>query len=216
MIFQSRLLSDKGFAHAFPSRQESLLDLMQSLDVSQVEQVRQVHGAHAAEAPCLGGVEADAVVGRAGIGRVAVGVRVADCVPILVGHEYSGDVVAIHAGWRGVVSGVVRSGLDALARWPVVAAIGPCIGACCFDVGGDVADRIELATSASVVHRQPEGRVTVDLRLAVRLQLIGLGVQVEHVDDVAGCTRHQADRFHSFRRDGAMSGRMLAAIVTKG
>jgi hypothetical protein len=95
-----------------------------------------------------------------------------------------------------------------------VVAIGPCIGPCCFEVGADVAEKIAQESSAAVVHRKDSGVVTVDLRLAVRTQLEALGVDPSQVDDVDGCTKHQGGLFHSFRRDGIQSGRMLGAIRT--
>ena len=88
----------------------------------------------------------------------------------------------------------------------LVAAIGPCIGPCCFEVGREVGDQI------GHVAREQGDKVYVDLRAAVRAQLLTLGV--ERVEDVPGCTKHD-ERFHSFRRDGANSGRMLAAIAAK-
>jgi YfiH family protein len=167
-----------------------------------------------------GALEADAVVGvrqrsgqREDGDRVAIGVRVADCVPVLIGNEASGDVAAIHAGWRGVVSGVVRAGVERLLSGngasELVAAIGPCIGACCFEVGG------EVARQTGFVVREAGGKAFVDLRAAVRAQLRDLGLEDARIEDVPGCTRHEATRFHSFRRDGASSGRMLAAIATR-
>jgi copper oxidase (laccase) domain-containing protein len=129
-------------------------------------------------------------------------------VPVLVADPASGRAGAIHAGWRGVVSGVVRAGVELLGGRDVVAAIGPCIGACCFEVGRDVAERIGF------VVRVEGDKAYVDLRAAVRAQLRLLGLADEAVDDVAGCTRHEPERFHSFRRDGANSGRMLAAIAS--
>ena len=59
--------------------------------------------------------------------------RVADCIPLLLFHERTGGVAAVHAGWRGVVAGVVRAGVETLGgdRASMVAAIGPSIGACC-------------------------------------------------------------------------------------
>ena len=145
---------------------------------------------------------------RAGEGALAVGVRVADCVPILVGDEETGDVAAIHAGWRGVEAGIVRAAMDALRGRSPVAAIGPCIEACCFEVGVDVAARLGF------VVREERGKALVDLRAAVRAQLRRCGLPDDCIDDVRGCTKHEA-RFHSFRRDGANSGRMLAAIATR-
>lgn len=189
------------------------------MDSIAVVQVRQVHGAAVVEARNAAGREADAVVARAADGLVAVGVRVADCVPVLVASEETGDVVAIHAGWRGVAGGVVPEAVRALGGGRLVAAIGPCIGACCFEVGRDVAERIELAVPGSRVvaarpHASPE-KVYVDLRAAVRTQLERSGVNPARIEDVPGCTYHEPERFHSFRRDGAGSGRMLASILAR-
>jgi YfiH family protein len=184
--------------------------------VAGVVQVRQVHGARVVEATVSGaapGQEADALVARGASGPLAVGVRVADCVPVLVGDPTSGDVAAIHAGWRGVVAGVVPAAIAVLSSRaaggaPLVAAIGPCIGACCFEVGRDVAARI------GHIAREAGDKAYVDLRAAVRAQLAAAGVPGHRIEDVPGCTRHEPERFHSFRRDGADSGRMLAAIAS--
>jgi hypothetical protein len=150
---------------------------------------------------------------------------VADCVPILLADEASGAVAAIHAGWRGVTRGVVKAAVERLgARGRLVAAIGPCIGACCFEVGRDVAEQIALAAPGARViaskGRSDDGtarddKAHVDLRAAVRAQLVAAGVESARIEDVPGCTKHEAGRFHSFRRDGAHSGRMLAAIATR-
>jgi len=212
------LLDQAGFLHAFPTRQASEAELLNALGSPAVAQMRQVHGARAIDAS-EGTEEADAIVGRAqpmqrrtdgsvAMGK-AVGVRVADCVPVLIADELSGDVVAIHAGWRGVVLGVVRAGVERLKARAAVAAIGPCIGACCFEVGDDVARQIGFV----VATRGDKARV--DLRFAVRTQLLALGVKADRIEDVPGCTRCEASRFHSFRRDGSASGRMLAAIAPR-
>jgi YfiH family protein len=221
---QSRLLEGAGFAHAFPERDVPDARLFEILGVAPgaVVQVSQVHGAavvFAEDALGRSGCEADALVGRAALRRVAVGVRVADCVPVLVASPETGDVAAIHAGWRGVVSGVVPAGVKALGGASLLAAIGPCIGACCFEVGRDVAESIgRAAPGAEVVapypHASPD-KVFVDLRAAVRRQLVGAGLDPARIEDVPGCTKHEAARFHSFRRDGKGSGRMLASIVTR-
>lgn len=220
-LLQSKRLCEQGFKHAFPERGTGDHDLIQALGAARIACAKQVHGARVVDASNAEFEEADAVVGRAppaGPGRptLAVGVRVADCVPVLIADVTTGDVVAIHAGWRGVVAGVVRSGLERLGGRAAVAAIGPCIGPCCFEVGPDVADAIARACpGVSVVNRTEGDRLFVDLRLAVRGQLRALDVDDARIDDVPGCTKHEI-RFHSFRRDGANSGRMVAAIVPKG
>ena len=185
------------------------LELLDALGASRVVQARQVHGVRvvrAEDAPA----EGDALVARArSDDRVlAVGVRVADCVPVLVADRDTGDVAAIHAGWRGVVAGVVGAALDELGGSSLVAAIGPCIEACCFEVGPEVAAQIGF------VEREVAGKAFVDLRAAVRAQLRRAGVDDDCIEDVRGCTKHET-RFHSFRRDGANSGRMLASIVAR-
>ncbi len=201
-------------------------DLMTALGVSAIVQARQVHGARVVEASEAAGAEADAVVGRMppdpSSAPIAVGVRVADCVPVLLADRTTGAVAAVHAGWRGVVAGVVAAGVAGLvARGEgrssdVVASIGPCIGPCCFEVGVDVAEAIARASGGSSVVARPTGaKAYVDLRSAVRAQLALAGVGGARVDDVDGCTKHEPSRFHSFRRDGANSGRMLAAIVAR-
>jgi YfiH family protein len=227
----SHMLGSAGFAHVFPERDMTdarILEVLglgsqfsESGDAVGVVQVKQVHGATVAfaqDASRRAGCEADALVARAADGRVAVGVRVADCVPVLIASADTGDVAAVHAGWRGVTAGVVAAGVKALGGGGLVAAIGPCIGACCFEVGRDVADAIARAAPGAPIiapypHASPD-KVFVDLRAAVRHQLREAGVDPARIEDVSGCTRHESVRFHSFRRDGKDSGRMLAAIVT--
>ncbi len=244
-LLRSALLDSGGFSHAFPTRDASDAALLEGLgpDVTRVLQVRQVHGAAVAQADpswlhpggaTVSGLEAapdgaspapldlgrspeaDAIVARAmGPAPLAVGVRVADCVPVLVGDPATGDVAAIHAGWRGVVAGVVGQAIGTLVavgnaqrRARLVAAIGPCIGPCCFEVGR------EVAASVGFAERDAGDKAFVNLRAAVRAQLVASGIESSRIEDVPGCTKHEPARFHSFRRDGANAGRMLAAIAT--
>lgn len=148
----------------------------------------------------------------------AIGVRVADCVPVLLHEGATGVVAAVHAGWRGVVSGVVQAALAQLAirargSRDIVAAIGPSIGPCCFEVGEEVASAILDAAPADGVVLRDREKPHVDLRRAVRLQLRALGVADASIEDVPGCTKCDAERFFSHRRDGARSGRLIAAIA---
>lgn len=170
-------------------------------------------------------LEADALAAEPGSGH-AVAVRIADCVPVLLADPPHGRVVAAHAGWRGVEAGVVRVSVQHLLREPssdprgFIAAIGPCIGPCCFEVGQDVADRIATSSSSQVIAREAGDKAFVDLRLAVRTQLRDLGLNDEAIEDVpgtgrAGCTRCDRERFYSYRRDGDSSGRLIGAIVAR-
>lgn len=153
-------------------------------------------------------------------GGLACGVRTADCVPILVGDCQSGAALAIHAGWRGTVAGVVAAGVGALrARLgddgDLIAAIGPHISAAAFEVGPDVAASLAACSAAQGVVDRRGDRPHVDLRRIVRAQLESLGIAPAAIDDVAGCTVSEPARFFSFRRDGARSGRHLSAIVPR-
>ena len=235
-------LERAGFAHAFTTRSldfgatatpEARAGYVREVGAALgfapevLRQVHQVHGARVVRGDSDMAArpleEADAIVAAAeDIASVAVAVRVADCVPVLVGDRRIGAVAAIHAGWRGVVAGVVPRAMAELAKvgsGDYVAAIGPCIGACCFEVSADVATRIvdacngdaSLAVFAS--GHGPDAKAMVDLRRAVRAQLAAAGVH--DVEDVPGCTKCDAARFFSYRRDGEASGRHMAVIVAR-
>jgi YfiH family protein len=193
-------------------------------DPGRLFQTRQVHGRElvvaAGEPRELIDREADALVAEPG-SNDAVAVRVADCVPVLLADPGSGRVAAAHAGWRGVVADVlgeaVRHMTGDRGGAGLVAAIGPCIGPCCFEVGSDVGETIAAATAPEVVARRddPRGKVFVDLRRAVRTRLRALGLDDAAIDDVPGCTRCDAKRFYSYRRDGDASGRLVGVIVAR-
>jgi YfiH family protein len=191
------------------------------LGVERIGFLSQVHGTHAVrldgrEDPReLVRVEGDATFST--VEGVACGVRSADCGTILAGDRETGAVVAIHAGWRGTELGVVEAGIAALreaigSRGDIVAAIGPLIESCCFEVGADVAARLASCSALrerAIVKRVGE-KAFVDLRAILEQKLSALGVET---DQVRGCTVCDRARFFSYRREGKVSGRMLAAIV---
>lgn len=153
--------------------------------------------------------------------RVACGVRTGDCVPVLVADRRSGGVVAIHAGWRGVVAQVVASGVAALrsgagADGDLLAAIGPHISQPAFEVSPEVAGELaRMAPGVDVVSYDHGEKPHVNLRRIVRYQLSQLGLAEDAIDDVPGCTLLEPADWFSFRRDGAASGRHLSAIVAR-
>ncbi len=210
------LLSACSAAHGF--------GLRSSPEPPRLVRARQVHGSAVAlltDALTPSVAEADAIVStRPG---VAVGVVTADCVPIL-GASRSGTVVAaIHAGWRGLAQGVIEAGMTALREKagaePLVAVIGPCIGVCCYEV-----DEPVLAALA-VRFRSVLDRALIPTRLGRhRLDLLALARHALHeagvADDALGtipeaCTRCDAVRFHSWRRDGPAAGRLLHHIAAR-
>ncbi|MGE0615664.1 MAG: peptidoglycan editing factor PgeF [Bacteriovoracia bacterium] len=145
-----------------------------------------------------------------------VGVVTADCVPILLAHADGGHVAAIHAGWRGTIARIVRHTWDSFPKdWPRrdwVAAIGPAIGPCCYEVSEELAAR--FASDFSNLHPAEilPRRRHLDLQAVNRQELTALGIQ--KIDVLRLCTRCQETTaagenpvkkplFHSFRRDGA-------------
>ena len=183
--------------------------------------VYQVHGAEicsvAAGVGFESGVKADALV--TDDAERLVSVKYADCVPILMATSNGRVVGAVHAGWRGVVAGVVgRAVLKLLetakleSAETVLAAVGPCIGFERFEVGSEVLEamRSEFGEAAPV---RPVGeKGFVDLKEAVRLQLVRAGLRADHIDISEGCTVRDQDDFFSHRRDGGVTGRMAAII----
>ncbi|HEY6078671.1 MAG TPA: polyphenol oxidase family protein [Polyangiaceae bacterium] len=170
-------------------------------------------------------LEGDAIGGC--YANTAYGVRSADCVPVLVADEASGAVMAIHAGWRGVVAGAVEAGVLALReagaghRGRLLAAIGPHISLPAFEVSEDVAAELVAAcpapNAAAVVERLPDHpKPHIDLRALVTQKLLALGLGQADIDQVGGCTVLAPARYFSFRRDGKRSGRHLSAIVPRG
>jgi YfiH family protein len=183
---------------------------------------RQVHGTDVREvtvldaAQSLGDMEGDALIVR-GEG-FAVAARTADCVPVLIAHPSTGDVAAVHAGWRGAVAGVVPRAIHALSHDPsdLVVAIGPHIRVDAFEIGEEVALEIERAADGGAVIRRRASKPHGDLAALIRFQLHTAGVPDVAIDDVQGCTHADAAHFFSHRREHGKTGRHLSAIVAKG
>jgi YfiH family protein len=181
------LLSDDDADRVFENRAR-----VERITGGRLAQARQVHGTDVVEADPETMVEADGqVTARRGVAAVAL---TADCLPIaLVAPEAVG---MLHAGWRGLANGVIRSGVEALRRigaGRIEAAIGPGAGPCCYEVGDEV--RAAFGTS---------GR-TVDLKAIARERLTEAGVDAVH--DCGLCTMHDPERFFSHRRDRGITGR---------
>ncbi len=174
--------------------------------------LRQRHGTEAVrvEDPGFGGDGDALIVSRTG---VAATVFVADCVPVLIAAGE--NVAAVHAGWRGLASGVLASAIRELRRTGAgdparaEAWVGPAIGRCCYEVDEDVAGRVESASGPEAVIRRSGRKPHLDLPLAASVQLAGLGV-----DRVwrSGCCVRCDSNWWSYRRDGARAGRNYAFI----
>jgi YfiH family protein len=173
--------------------------------VSNLTTLKQVHSATcivaAGPAGRLG--EGDALLeNRPGS---AVAIKTADCIPILLADPRKQAVAAVHAGWRGTVAEIARHAVEAMLRQfgsrpeDLHAAIGPGIGKCCYEVGPEVAQ-----------HFGETGRAHIDLSEANRGQLLGAGLEADHIYSAGLCTMCLSDEFHSFRRDHDAAGRMFS------
>ncbi len=126
----------------------------------------------------------------------------ADCLPIAMARvdERRPAVAILHAGWRGILAGIVGSGVRALGGSGLAAVIGPGIGPCCYEVGEEVASPFREAFGTDVVH---DGRL--DLWTSAERALRAAGVA--RVDRSDLCTSCQSERFFSHRRDRGRTGR---------
>jgi hypothetical protein len=176
--------------------------------------LNQVHGATVLTVrglPDLGWVppDADAAV-TAGSG-VALAVLTADCAPIAIADEVA--IGVIHAGWHGLLAGVVPAAvaaLRAIGRGPVRAAIGPCIRPPHYEFGRADLDRLVARFGPALEGRTLAGTPALDLAAGVRAAFAEC--DVTDVDDTGLCTADDPDRFFSFRRDG-VTGRQAVVVV---
>jgi len=156
---------------------------------------------------------------RPGDGVVAA-VRIADCVPLLIADREGAAVAAVHAGWRGTAQGIVRHAVDRLAglglgRSNLVAALGPAIGPCCYEVGDEVVEKVAAASglpASGLARPGGNGRFMLDLHRANRIQLEAAGLLPIAISAAPWCTSCRPERFYSSRQQGAAAGRMLACI----
>jgi YfiH family protein len=138
-------------------------------------------------------------------------------VPVLLADRRTGAVAAIHAGWKGTAAGAVMVAVESLksmygtAPPDIVAAVGPSIGPCCYEVGTDLASHFSSHAEAATWFTS-EARPHLNLWRATHDQLARVEVPPEHIHVVALCTFDHPALFHSYRRDAASAGRLVAAI----
>jgi polyphenol oxidase len=224
-LFTSRDLMLRHTAHEWPMVAASL-----GVAADRLLLLHQVHGVDAAVV--RHGREQPWSLPRADIivsddPSVAIGVRVADCAPVLLLDRRLGVVAAAHAGWRGTAAGVSIIAVQTLRREfgsrsaDVTAAIGPCLGACCGEVGPDVVEAFRAGGAAreSIDAWFAPGRgdrVLLNLERANRDQLERAGVDRRFIFTSGLCTKTHHDRLHSYRAAGPeAAGRMLGAICAQ-
>jgi YfiH family protein len=188
-----------------------------AIESEMLVRLRQVHGNQVFLAdrhlPMPGPPEGDAAT--SGDPWRALTVQVADCVPLLMASG-SGEVAVAHAGWRGTAAGVAMAASRALGdATRQIAAIGPSIGPCCYEVGAELRDRVRdggWPRGADDWFEQRAGRWYLDLWRANFDQLVNAGVEAESIHVSRLCTFCHPDWFPSYRRDGTGAGRLAGFI----
>ncbi len=123
-------------------------------------------------------------------------------------------VAAVHAGWRGTSANIVRKAIARMSAEygsdpaQLHAGIGPAIGECCYEVGPEVIAKVREWVPGVAAR----GKAHINLPEVNRLQLLAAGVPAQNIDFGAPCTKCGPAELHSYRRDGAKAGRMIAAI----
>jgi YfiH family protein len=204
MIHAPNLKELSTIEHGFGTRAEELW-----LGAEEHAFAKQVHGCEILEPkqPGLAG-EGDALVTTSP--ELWIGIRTADCLPILLVDPVACVAAAVHAGWRGTAEGIVTKTLRRMEELgaqltDIHAAIGPGICEASYEVGPEVAAIFQLELNEN-------GKAQLDLTYENERQLREAGLEMEQIWAAKTCTKQNPELFHSFRRDGAAAGRMLSAI----
>lgn len=173
----------------------------------------QVHGDNIAivDRPCT--VENnDALITRTK--NIYVSVSIADCQPVFLYDSRNAIVAAVHAGWRGSAKHIVAKALHKMAETfgtksqDVLAFVGPAASQCCYEVDAAVASQFDVSLSI----KKENNKFMLDLKGATLRDMLSFGVVRTHIEISPMCTICDKEFFHSYRRDGARSGRMLGVI----
>jgi len=216
------------------STQEDWRRLAGAIGAARVQTLTQVHGRGVlvVHGPASGRPEADVLVSNDP--ETAIAVRAADCVPMLIADPVTGAVAAVHAGWRGTAAGAAGAAVHALGREfgvrpaDLVAAIGPSIGPCCYEVGTELVDAFAAAGHARhLIDRwflappprrgeRERPKLKLDTWAANRDQLLLAGLEERKVHTCGLCTADHLDLFPSYRKERDQAGRMAGVIRARG
>jgi len=237
-IFTTKALGDSSFLLDFDYRKKddptversfSAIASYFGVEPSSVYVTNQVHGNRVEiiedfPGPALvrGVAQNDATV--TALSGLVLTVLTADCVPILMADPKRGAIAAVHAGWRGTVCGIAGKAVEAFEKYfaslreDILVAIGPAIGKCCYEVGSDVTDEVKRSFSfgEEFLIRSKTGYSMLDLAGLNARILMGRGIAPANIWTINRCTACDEKLFYSYRRDGAGTGRMMAAICKRG
>jgi YfiH family protein len=224
------LLSVPGVYHAFPGKdpaegrgQKERLREAFSIPPASLGTLKQIHSPIVLEfdprdAAVPGGWKREGDALWTATPGTGCGVRTADCVPILIAHRELPLVAAVHAGWRGLASGIVREAVRVLAERAgnggasgLVAAAGPCARGCCYEGGEETAGALSALPGAALRKGKAPGKWFADLQAIALSMLADAGIPPPRAEGVGPCTIC-SPRFHSFRREKTLTGRQLSFI----
>ncbi len=222
-IHKSKKLSSiDGIVHGFSDREVGTnISLIENYSgLKKIAQLKQIHSSNVI---ALGNIdkhndltEADSIVTN--LKGIGIGIRTADCVPILIADKSKTIIAAIHAGWRGTLSEIVSNTVDSIKSGygigasDLTAAIGPSIESSCYEIGEDVASLFKETFSdcGQYLFESGESKYTLDLKAANKLALEKEGVIDIEIVDV--CTKCNFD-FYSYRREGKGVSTQLSFIA---
>jgi YfiH family protein len=226
--FAEHLFTTRGWTlgrDAAPSGRDGWDQVAEAMGVESdsLSRLRQVHGATFVVAGHASASLPDADIILSNRTNQAVVVQAADCVPLLIVDGRIGVVAAAHAGWRGLAAGVPGETVSALNREfgsrpdDLLAAIGPAIGQCCYEVGDDVRVAMLRAFGEDDAARwfkagRGTGKWMFDTWASAGAQLEKAGIPGGQVFTSRLCTMSHPGVFCSYRRDGPPAGRIAAAI----
>lgn len=176
--------------------------------------------------------------------ELVVAVQTADCLPVILVDRKRRAVGVFHAGWRGTVKRIVEKGVGEMRKHfntdpsDLVAAIGPGVQKCCYEVGEEVRTNFDsqfayatnlfrevkesdpvrekypllFLTARAPGHGELPPKLFLDLAEANRRQLLDAGVMAKNIDMVGPCTACHTELFFSYRAEKGVTGRMMAAV----
>ncbi len=254
-VLACRPLEEKGFVNGFSTRVGGVSDFpkdalnLSGLDIDSAENVAenrrrflgviggdfqiatswQTHGANVRivkniEEANDGASKFDALISD--LKNVLVGVKTADCVPVLLGDAQTKSFAAVHAGWRGTVNSIVVKTIETMRETygtnpkDLICAIGAAATGKNYEVGRDVIDafRENFSTCGNLFCDTRDGHALIDLHLANKEQLMSVGVAPENIFVAPFCTIERTDLFFSYRVESKLygkTGRLLSVIGLK-
>lgn len=173
--------------------------------------LEQVHGTRVIKAEQNNTVLQQADASYTDQSKTVCTILTADCLPILLCNSDGSKVAAIHAGWRGLLAGIISHTVKALNTSQLMAWLGPAIGPECFEIGSEVQTAFIEKSIKNAVAFKPTNpdKFLADIYQLARIELASLGIKQVYGGDF--CTVTDKQRFYSYRRDGE-TGRMATLI----